>query len=143
MRNSYFYTCSHAWPLVTRFIKALFIKALFTPYLGASHTYSQVWQLVRKIRSLELFASGKSRGVGKRRIQDQGALSEQRRAAPRRRNGVSMDAGATESAPLTTMLGGGSTAEQSLDRHTMALAQCVLMFLLLFFHAMSVAAAQV
>ena len=54
-----------------------------------------------------------------------------------------MDAGATESAPLTTMLGGGSTAEQSLDRHTMALAQCVLMFLLLFFHAMSVAAAQV
>ena len=54
-----------------------------------------------------------------------------------------MDAGATESAPLTTMLGGGSTAEQSLDRHTMALAQFVLMFLLLFFHAMSVAAAQV
>ena len=98
---------------------------------------------MRKIRSLELFASGKSRGVGKRRIQDQGALPEQRRAAPRRRNGVSMDAGATESAPLTTMLGGGSTAEQSLDRHTMALAQGVLMFLLLFFHAMSVAAAQV
>jgi hypothetical protein len=54
-----------------------------------------------------------------------------------------MDAGANESAPLTTMLGGGSTAEQSLDRHTMALAQRVLMFLLLFFHAISVAAAQV
>jgi hypothetical protein len=53
-----------------------------------------------------------------------------------------MDVGATESAPLTTMLGGG-TAEQSLDRHTMALAQSILMFLLLFFHAMSVAAAQV
>ena len=51
---------------------------------------------MRKIRSLELFASGKSRGVGKRRIQDQGALPEQRRAAPRRRNGVSMDAGANE-----------------------------------------------
>jgi hypothetical protein len=98
---------------------------------------------VRKIRSLEFFASWKRRGVGKRRIQDQGALPEQRPAAPRRRNGLSIDAGATESAPLATMLGGGSTAEQSLDRHTMALAQGVLMFLLLFFHAMSVAAAQV
>ena len=98
---------------------------------------------MRKIRSLELFASGKSRGVGKRRIQDQGALPEQRRAAPRRRNGVRMDAGANETAPLTTMLGGGSTAEQSLDWHTMALAQYALMFLLLFFHAISVAAAQV
>jgi hypothetical protein len=54
-----------------------------------------------------------------------------------------MDAGANETAPLTTMLGGGSTAEQSLDWHTMALAQYALMFLLLFFHAMSVAAAQV
>jgi hypothetical protein len=81
--------------------------------------------------------------VGKRRIQDEGALPEQTPAAPRRRNAVSIDAGANESAPLTTMLGGGSTAEQSLDRHTMALAQRVLMFLLLFFHAMSVAAAQV
>ena len=105
-----------------------------------------MWQLVRKIRSLEFFARGKSRGVGKRRIQDQDGLPRQLEhtlAAPRRRNAVSIDAGATETAPLATMLGGGSTAEQSLDRHTMALAQCVLMFLLLFFHAMSVAAAQV
>jgi hypothetical protein len=95
---------------------------------------------VRKIRSFEFFAS---RGVGRRRIHEQGALPEQTPAAPRRRNGVSMDAGATESAPLTTMMGGDSNAGQSLDRHTMALAQCTLMFLLLFFHAMSVAAAQV
>ena len=102
-----------------------------------------MWQLVRKIRALEFFASGKSRGVGKRRFQDQGALPEKTPAAPRWRNAVIMDAGAPETTQLTTMLGGGSTAEQSLDRHTMALAQCVLMFLLLFFHAMSVAAAQV
>jgi len=32
MRNSYFYNYSQAWLLVTRFIKALFMKALFTPY---------------------------------------------------------------------------------------------------------------
>ncbi len=109
-----------------------------------------MWQLVRKIRSLEFFARWKRRGVGKRRIQDQGALPEKTPAAPRRnavrierRNAVRIDEGATESAPLATMLEGGSTAEQSLNRHTMALAQCVLMFLLLFFHAMSVAAAQV
>ena len=109
-----------------------------------------------KIRSVEFFASGKRRGVGKERrqhqerIQDQGALPEQTPAAPRRnavsidagwRGAVSIDAGATLS--LATMLAAGSTAEQSLDRHTMDLAQCVLMFLLLFFHAMSVAAAQV
>ena len=103
---------------------------------------------MRKLRSLEFFASWKRRGVAtwriqKRRIQDQGAPPEKTHAAPRRRNAVSIDTGATESAPLATMLGGGSTAEQSLDRHTMALAQGVLMFLLLFFHAMSVAAAQV
>ena len=81
--------------------------------------------------------------MGKRRIQDQGVLPHKTPVAPRRRNAVSIDAGATETAPLATMLGGGSTAEQSLDRHTIALAQCVLMFLLSFFHAMSVAAAQV
>ena len=98
---------------------------------------------MRKIRSLEFFASWKRRGVGNRRIQDQGALPEQTPAAPRRRNAVSIDTGATETAPLATMLGGGSSEKQSLDRHTMALAQSVLMFLLLFFHAMSVAAAQV
>jgi hypothetical protein len=44
---------------------------------------------------------------------------------------------------MREMLAAGSTAEKRLDRHTIALAQCVLMFLLLFFHAMSVAAAQV
>jgi hypothetical protein len=52
-----------------------------------------------------------------------------------------MDAGASLSLAMT--LAAGSTAEQSLRRHTMTLAQCALMFLLLFFHAMSVAAAQV
>ena len=80
---------------------------------------------MRKIRSLQFFASGESR------------------RAPRRRGGLSVDEGETLSAPLATMLAAGSTAEKSLDRHTIALAQCALMFLLLFFHAMSVAAAQV
>ena len=102
---------------------------------------------MRKIRSLEFF--GKSRDVGKRRIQYQGALPEQTPAAPRNevsidtgwRGAVSMDAGASLS--LATMLATGSTAEQSLDRHTMTVAQRAFMFLLLFFHAMSVAAAQV
>ena len=93
---------------------------------------------------------GKERRQHQERIQDQGALPEQAPAAPRRnavsidagwRGAVSIDAGANLS--LATMLAAGSTAEQSLDRHTMDLAQCVLMFLLLFFHAMSVAAAQV
>jgi hypothetical protein len=142
---------------VTRFIKALFMQALFTPYYGSIHTYSQVvLQLVSKIRSLEFFASRKSRGVEKERrqhqdrIQHQGALPEHTHAAPRRnaesieagwRGTVSIEAGASLS--LATMLAAGSTAEQSLDRHTMALAQYALMFLLLFFHAISVAAAQV
>jgi hypothetical protein len=44
---------------------------------------------------------------------------------------------------LTTLLAAGSTAEKSLDRHTMAMAQRAFMFLLIFFHAMSLAAAQV
>ena len=115
-----------------------------------------MWQEVRKLRSLEFFASRKSRGVGKERrqhqerIENQGALPEQTPAAPRRnavsieagwRGAVSMDAGASLS--LATMLASGSTAEQSLDRHTMAVAQRAFMFLLLFFHAISVAAAQV
>ena len=80
---------------------------------------------MRKIRSLQFFASGESR------------------RASRRRGGVSVDEGVTFSTPLATLLAAGSTAEKRLDRHTMALAQCALMLLLLFFHAMSVAAAQV
>ena len=111
---------------------------------------------MRKVRSLEFFASRESRGVGKERrqhqerIQHQGALPEQTPAAPRR-NAESIEAGwrvtesieAGASLSLATMRAAGSTAEQSLDQNTMALAQCVLMFLLLFFHAISVAAAQV
>ncbi len=83
---------------------------------------------MRKIRSLQFFASGESR------------------RAHRRRGGVSVDEVETLSKPLATMremLAAGSTAEKRLDRHTIALAQCALMFLLLFFHAMSVVAAQV
>jgi len=85
-------------------------------------------------------------------MQHQSALPEQPPAAPPRRNAASIEAGwrgaesmdAGVSLSLATMLAAGSnTAEQSLDRHTMALAQCALMFLLLFFHAISVAAAQV
>jgi hypothetical protein len=123
------------------------------------------------MKSLQFFASRKSRGAGRgqRRIQDQGdqgARAEQPGASPCRRNAVRIDQGATKSAQLASVLGAGSTAELasmlaspaastaellettmlgagSLDRHTMALAQSVLMFLLLFFHAMSVAAAQV
>jgi hypothetical protein len=122
------------------------------------------------MKSLQFFASRKSRGAGrgKRRIQDQGdqgARAEQPGASPCRRNAVRIDQGATKSAQLASVLGAGSTAELasmlagagstaelpettmlgagSLDRQTVALAQSVLMFLLLFFHAMSVAAAQV
>ena len=80
---------------------------------------------MRKITSLQFFASGKSR------------------RAPRRRGGVRVDEGETLSTPLATLLAAGSTAEKSLDRHTMARAQRVFMFLLIFFHAMSLAAAQV
>ena len=93
---------------------------------------------------------GKERRQHQERIQHQGALPEQTPAAPRWnavsidagwRGAVSIDAGASLS--LATMLAAGRTAEQILDRQTMAFAQCALMFLLLFFHAMSVAAAQV
>jgi hypothetical protein len=90
---------------------------------------------VRTIRSLEFFASRKEQTAG----------------APRQRNAVTVEAGwrdaasidADASLSLATMLAAGSTAEESLDRHTMALAQCALMFLLVFFHAISVAAAEV
>jgi hypothetical protein len=82
---------------------------------------------MRQIRSLELFAS-----LGK------GESGH----APRRRGAVNVDEDESLTTPVTTMLA-GSTAEKRLDRHTMALAQSALMFLLLFFHAMSVAAAQV
>ena len=114
-----------------------------------------MWQLVRKIRLLEFFASRERRGVGKERrqhqerIQHQGALPEQTPAAGvwgkrdvsiKRKFSVTTVLAAGSSA---RQLAAGSTAEQSLDRHTMAVAQCTLMFLLLFFHAMSVAAAQV
>jgi len=81
---------------------------------------------MRKITSLQFFASGERTG-----------------RAPRRRGGVSVDEGETLSTPLATLLAAGSTAEKSLDRHTMARAQRVFMFLLIFFHAMSLAAAQV
>ncbi len=87
--------------------------------------HSQVWPLMRKMRSLPFFASGESS------------------RAPRRRGGLSVDEGETLSTPLTTLLAAGSTAEKSLDRHTMAMAQRAFMFLLIFFHAMSLAAAQV
>ncbi len=113
-----------------------------------------MWQFVRKIRSLEFFASRESRVVGKERrqhqerIQHQSAIPEQTPAA-----GVweKRDVSIKKEFSITTVLAAGSTArrlaagtaEQSLDRHTMAVAQCALMFLLLFFHAMSVAAAQV
>jgi hypothetical protein len=50
---------------------------------------------------------------------------------------------ATLAAPLAMMLAAGSTAENRLDRHTVEVASWALMFLLFFFHAMSVAAAQV
>jgi hypothetical protein len=83
---------------------------------------------------------GKERRQHQERIQHQGALPEQTPAEPRR-NAVSIDEDASLSLVMT--LAAGSTAEQSLDRHTMEVAQCTLMFLLLFFHAMSVAAAQV
>ena len=94
-----------------------------------------MWQRVRTITSLEFFASWKEQTAG----------------APRQRNAVTVEAGwwdeasidADASLSLATMLAAGSTAEESLDRHTMALAQCALMFLLLFFHAISVAAAEV
>ena len=93
---------------------------------------------------------GKERRQHQERIQHQGALPEQTPTAPRR-NAESIEAGwrvtesieAGASLSLATMRAAGSTAEQSLDQNTMALAQCVLMFLLLFFHAISVAAAQV
>ncbi len=131
---------------MTRCIKALFMQAIFTPYYGSIHTYSQVLQLVSKIRSLEFFASRKSRGVEKERrqhqerIQHQGALPEQTPAA-----GVwgKRDVGINREFTVTTVLAAGSTSEHSLDRHTMVLAQYAFMFLLLFFHAISVAAAQV
>jgi hypothetical protein len=122
------------------------MQAIFTPYYGSIHTYSQVLQLVSKIRSLEFFASRKSRGVEKERrqhqerIQHQGALPEQTPAA-----GVwgKRDVGINREFTVTTVLAAGSTSEHSLDRHTMVLAQYAFMFLLLFFHAISVAAAQV
>jgi hypothetical protein len=110
---------------------------------------------VRKIRSLEFFASRKSRGVEKERrqhqerFQHQGALPEQTPAA-----GVwgKRDVGINREFSVTTVLAAGSTArrlaagsttEHSLDRHTMVLAQYVFMFLLSVFHAISVAAAEV
>jgi hypothetical protein len=76
---------------------------------------------VRKIRSLEFFASRESRGVEKERrqhqerIQHQGALPEQTHAAPRR-NTESIEAGwmgtasieADASLSLATMLAAGS-----------------------------------
>jgi hypothetical protein len=114
-----------------------------------------VWQLVRKIRSLEVFASRENRGVGKERrqhqerIQHQGALPEQTSAEGvwgKRYVRFERDFSVTKmlAAGITARrLAAASTAEQSLGRHTMAVAQCTLMFLLLFFHAMSVAAAQV
>ena len=80
---------------------------------------------MRQIRSLEFFASGESS-----------------RGAPRRRGAVKVDEDETLATPVTTMLA-GSSGEKRLDRQTMVLAQSALMFLLLFFHAMSVAAAQV
>ena len=90
---------------------------------------------MRTIRSLEFFASRKEQTAG----------------APRQRNAVTVEAGwrdaasidADASLSLATMLAAGSTAEESLDRHTMALAHCALMFILVFFHAISVAAAEV
>jgi hypothetical protein len=110
---------------------------------------------VRKIRSLEVFASRESRGVGKERrqhqerIQHQGALPEQTPAEGvwgKRDGSIKREFSVTTvlaAGIIARRLAAGSTAEQSLGRHTMAVAQCTLMFLLLFFHAMSVAAAQV
>ena len=106
--------------------------------------------MMRKIRSstsrtLELFvsgASGRSRRAGKEGRHPQGALVGDT-PAPRRRGAVSIDVHATLAAPLAMMLAAGSTAEKRLDRHTVELASWALMFLLFFFHAMSVAAAQV
>jgi hypothetical protein len=80
---------------------------------------------MRQIRSLEFFAS-----------------RESSRGAPRRRGAVNVDEDETLAIPVTTMLA-GSTGEKTLDGRTMALAQAALMCLLLFFHAMSEAAAQV
>ena len=103
---------------------------------------------MRKMRSLkELFDSAGSRRVGNESIPSesnhhQGALVGDK-PAPRRRGAVSVDVDASLKAPLAMMLAAGSTAKKRLDRHTVEVATWALMFLLFFFHAMSVAAAQV